>query len=88
MPARRISRFTALALAVAAAAPATSLAMPLKDNMGDGSPPPEPVTIVREVPADGPDPVLALAVSGAALLVAVGAGGLTLRRGSRAAEQT
>jgi MprA protease rhombosortase-interaction domain-containing protein len=35
--------------------------------------------VIREVPADGPDPTLAVVMSGAALLVAAGAAGYARR---------
>jgi MprA protease rhombosortase-interaction domain-containing protein len=74
MSSRRIVSSTALAFALAAAAAGPALGMPIREASGDGSPP-APTTVIREVPADGPDATLAVVMSGAALLVAAGAAG-------------
>jgi len=76
MPSQRISRSIALALAIAATAPATALAMPVIDPQARPVVSPERVTVVREVPADQTP---ALVLSGAALLVALGAAGYSSR---------
>jgi MprA protease rhombosortase-interaction domain-containing protein len=75
MSSRRLFGSTAFAFALAATAPGTALGMPILDSSADSSKPAVPVTIVREVPADGPDSTLAVVMSGAALLVAAGAAG-------------
>ena len=78
MSPRRTATATAFAFALAATAPGTALAMPIVDPQPEPASP-EPVTVVREVPADGADQTLALVMSGAALLVAAGAAGYTGR---------
>ena len=78
MSPRRLTTTAVFAIAMAAAAPGTALAMPVIDPQPDPLTP-EPVTIVREVPADGADQTLALVLSGAALLVAAGTAGYTGR---------
>lgn len=88
----RIACSTVLAFVIAATAPGTALAMPIVDPQPQPAVPPQPVTVVREVPADQ---TLALVLSGAALLVAVGTAGYsgravrpTRRRAQTAAERT
>ena len=61
------------------ARPGTALGMPVFDSPADSSKPAVPVTIVREVPTDGPDSTLAVVMSGAALLVAAGTAGYARR---------
>jgi MprA protease rhombosortase-interaction domain-containing protein len=87
MSSRRILSSTALAFALAATAPGTALGMPIVDSTADSSEPAQTTTVVREVPADGPDPTLAVVMSGAALLVAAGTAGYARRslRASRPA---
>ena len=77
MSSRRLFGTTAFAFALAATAPGTALGMPVLDSSADSSKPAVPVTIVREVPSDGPEQTLAVVLSGAALLVAAGAAGYT-----------
>jgi MprA protease rhombosortase-interaction domain-containing protein len=87
MSSRRLFSSTAFAFAVAATAPGTALGMPIIDSPAEGSKPAVPVTIVREVPSDGPEQTLAVALSGAALLVAAGTAGYarnSARRGRTA----
>jgi MprA protease rhombosortase-interaction domain-containing protein len=75
MSPRRLFSTTAFAFALAATAPGTALGMPLLDSSAGSSKPAVPVTIVREVPSDGPEQTLAVVLSGAALLVAAGSAG-------------
>jgi MprA protease rhombosortase-interaction domain-containing protein len=75
MSPRRLFSTTAFAFALAATAPGTALGMPLLDSSAGSSKPAVPVTIVREVPSDGPEQTLAVVLSGAALLVAAGTAG-------------
>jgi MprA protease rhombosortase-interaction domain-containing protein len=84
MSSRRLISTTALALALTATAPGTALGMPVRDSSAGSSKPAVPVTIVREVPSDGPEQTLAVVLSGAALLVAAGTAGYA-RRTTRAA---
>ncbi len=79
MSSRRLFSSTAFAFALAATAPGTALGMPMFDSPADSSKPAVPVTIVREVPTDGPDSTLAVVMSGAALLVAAGTAGYARR---------
>ena len=79
MSSRRLISTTACAFALAATAPGTALAMPILDSPAESSKPAVPVTIVREVPADGPEQTLAVVLSGAALLVAAGTAGYARR---------
>jgi hypothetical protein len=84
MSSRRIFSTAAFAFALAATAPGTALGMPVLDSSAESSKPAVPVTIVREVPSDGPEQTLAVVLSGAALLVAAGTAGYT-RRATRTA---
>lgn len=84
MSSRRLLSTTAFAFALAATAPGTALGMPIVDSPADSSKPAVPVTIVREVPPDGPEQTLAVVLSGAALLVAAGTAGYA-RRATRTA---
>jgi hypothetical protein len=86
-PHRRIRRALALSCTTAAlaAVPATAVAMPI-DPTGAGDAPavesqPSTPTVVREVQTGGGDQTLALVISGAALLVALGGAGFAARAG-------
>jgi len=84
---RRIRRGLALTCAAAAISPATAVAMPI-DPHGTGSPPAiesqaSTPSGVPEVDTGGGDQTLALVISGAALLVALGAAGYSGRAGHR-----
>jgi hypothetical protein len=77
---RSLPRALALTTVAAALVPASATAMPLRDPVAAPPPAaPATTTIVREVPADDGGQTLALILSGAALVVAVGAAARTVR---------